>query len=150
MWFEFLKLDVKSSVHPMTNATVYDLVSTQLYLDHPQIFDVLEHIVIMAIVPIFNFIIVLVATSATVVQLKRVIVWRQRASTNVDGTEVKCYIFLKFLLLLLLALVVVGFLFILPLNLIISIPPPFVPSFLCCSFTSSPSSKLPSCHLPRM
>ena len=91
MWFEFLKLDVKTSVHPMTNATVYDLVSTKLYLDHPQVFDVLEHIVVMAIVPIFNFVIVVVATSATVVQLKRVIVWRQRASTNVDGTEVGCF-----------------------------------------------------------
>ena len=95
----------------MTNATVYDLVSTQLYLDHQQIFDVLEHIVVMAFVPIFNFVIVVIATSATVVQLKRVIVWRKRASTNVDGTEVKCYIFKQFLLLLLLALVVVGFLF---------------------------------------
>ena len=133
MQFEFLKLDVKTAVHPMTNATVYDLVSTQLYLDHQQIFDVLEHIVVMAFVPIFNFVIVVIATSATVVQLKRVIVWRKRASTNVDGTEVKCYIFKQFLLLLLLALVVVGFLFLscLLISLFLSpSPPTLFPVFL--------------------
>ena len=86
--FESLKLDVKLSVHPVTNATMYEMVSTQLYLDHPQVFDVLENIVIMAIIPITTFVVVVVATLATVVQLKRVIVWRQRASANVDGIEV--------------------------------------------------------------
>ena len=75
-------------IHPRTNVTMYDLVSTQLYHDHPQVFDVLENIVIMAIIPILTFVVVVVATTATVVQLKRVIDWRQRASTNVDGTEV--------------------------------------------------------------
>ena len=80
---------MKATVHPLTNATMYDLVSTQLYLDNPEIFDVLENIVIMAIIPIFTFVVVVVATSATVVQLKRVIVWRQRASAKVDGTEVR-------------------------------------------------------------
>ena len=75
-------------IHPGTNVTMYDLVSTQLYHDHPQVFDVLENIVIMAIIPILTFVVVVVATTATVVQLKRVIVWRQRASANVDGTEV--------------------------------------------------------------
>ena len=75
-------------IHPETNATRYDMVSTQLYHDHPQVFDVLESIVIMAVIPIFTFVVVVVATTATVVQLKRVIDWRQRASTNVDGTEV--------------------------------------------------------------
>ena len=79
-------------VHPEINATLYELVPTQLYLDHPHVFDVVENIVIMAIFPIFNFIVVVVATSATVVQLKRVIVWRQRTSTNVDGTEVGFYV----------------------------------------------------------
>ena len=67
---------------------MYELVSTQLYLDNPQVFDVLENIVIAAIIPVSNFVIVVVATSATVVQLKRVIVWRQKASANADGTEV--------------------------------------------------------------
>ena len=81
---------MKLSVHPETNVTLYDLVPTQLYLDNPQVFDAVENIVIMAIIPIFNLCIVVVATSVTVVQLKRVIVWRQRASTNVDGTEVGC------------------------------------------------------------
>ena len=66
---------------------MYDLVSTQLYLDHPQVFDVLENIVITAIIPISIFVVV-VATSATVVQLKRAITWRQRASANVDITQV--------------------------------------------------------------
>ena len=75
-------------VHTKTNVTVYDLVSTQLYHDHPQVFDVLENVVIMAVIPIFTFVVVVVATTATVVQLKRVIDWRQRASTNVAGTEV--------------------------------------------------------------
>ena len=79
---------MKQLVHPATNVTVYDMVSTQFYLDHPEVFDVLENIVIMTIIPISTFVVVVVATSATVVQLKRVIVWRQRASTNVDGTEV--------------------------------------------------------------
>ena len=78
------------SVHQETNASLYDLMPTQLYLDNPHVFDALENIVIMAIIPIFNLCIVVVATSATVVQLKRIIVWRQRASTNVDGTEVRC------------------------------------------------------------
>ena len=81
-------MDVKQNIHPVTNATVYDLVSTQLYLDNPQVSDVLENIVIMNIIPISTFVVVVVATSATVVQLKRVIVWRQRASTSADGTEV--------------------------------------------------------------
>ena len=70
---------------------MYDLVSTQLYLDHPQVFDVLENIVIMNVIPISTFVVVVVATSATVVQLKRVITWRQRASANVEGTEVVWY-----------------------------------------------------------
>ena len=81
---------MKLTVHPETNATMYELVPTQLYLDQPEVFDVLENIVIMSLIPIFTFVVVVVATSATVVQLKRVIVWRQRASTNVDGTEVWC------------------------------------------------------------
>ena len=82
---------VKQSVHPATNATTFDLVSTQLYLHNPGIFDVLENIVNMNIIPISTFVVVVVATSATVVQLKRVIVWRQGASANVDGTEVVCH-----------------------------------------------------------
>ena len=86
-----LKFDVQVSVNPVTNTTVYDIMSTQLYLDNSKFFDVLENIVIMAIIPIFTFVVVVVATSVTVVQLKRVIVWRQRASASVDGTEVECY-----------------------------------------------------------
>ena len=78
-------------VLPVINHTVYELVSTQLYLDNYQIFDVLENIVIMAIIPICSFVVVVVATAATVVQLKRAITWRQRASANVDGTEVARY-----------------------------------------------------------
>ena len=81
-------MEVKLLVFPETNITMYDLVPTPLYLDNPKIFDVMEHIVIMAIIPISTFAVVVVATSATVVQLKRVIVWRQKASTNADGTEV--------------------------------------------------------------
>ena len=92
IFFEPMKLDVKQTVHPETNVTMYDLVSTQLYHDHPQVFDVLENIVIMAVIPIFTFVVVVVATTATVVQLKRVIDWRQRASANVDGTEVWGYL----------------------------------------------------------
>ena len=80
---------MKATVHPLTKATLYDLVSTQLYLDNPEVFDVLENVVIMAIIPISTFVVVVVATSVTVVQLKRVIVWRQRASAKVDGTEVR-------------------------------------------------------------
>ena len=74
--------------HPVTNTRRYELVSTQLYLNHTQIFDVLENIVIMNVIPITTFVVVVIATSATVVQLKRIIVWRQRASTIADGTEV--------------------------------------------------------------
>ena len=84
-------MDVKAIVHPVTNTTVYDLVPTQLYLDHPEIFDILENVILMAVIPIFSYAAVVITTSATVVQLKRVIVWRQRASANVDGTEVWCY-----------------------------------------------------------
>ena len=79
---------MKASVHPETNVTEYGLVSTPLYLDHPQVFDVLENIVIMALIPISTFVVVIVATTATVVQLKRVIDWRQRASAKADDTEV--------------------------------------------------------------
>ena len=75
-------------VHPKTNVTVYQPVSSQFYHDYPQVFDVLENTVIMGLIPISLFVVVVVATTATVVQLKRVIDWRQRASTNVDGTEV--------------------------------------------------------------
>ena len=81
-------MDVKALVHPVTNITTYDLVSTRLYLDHPQVFDLLENIIIMAIIPISTFVVVVVATFATVVQLKRVMVWRQRATTSIDGVEV--------------------------------------------------------------
>ena len=83
-------MDVKLSVHTGNNATVYELVSTPLYKEHPHVFDVLENIVIMVIIPISTFVVVVVATFATVAQLKRVIVWRQRASANVDKTEVRC------------------------------------------------------------
>ena len=78
---------------------MYDLVSSQLYLDNAQVFDVLENIVIMAVILISTF--VVVATSATVVQLKRAITWRQRASANVSGTEVGCWRLLAGVLLLL-------------------------------------------------
>ena len=75
---------MKLTVHPETNATVFDLVSTRLYLDQPQVFEVLENVVIMAIIPIFTFAVVVIATSSTVIQLQRVIVWRQRASANAE------------------------------------------------------------------
>ena len=86
-----LKMEVKKSVHPVTNATVYNVVSSQLYLDSSQFFDVLENVVITATIPIFTFVVVVVATSVTVVQLNRVIVWRRTASARTDGTEVGCY-----------------------------------------------------------
>ena len=88
-----LKIDVQVSINTVTNTTVYDIVSTQLYLDNSQFFDVLENVVIMAIIPIFTFVVVVVATSITVVQLKRVILWRQRASASADGTEVLWHAF---------------------------------------------------------
>ena len=90
-------MDVKAIVHPVTNTTVYDLVPTQLYLDHPEVFDILENVILMAVIPIFSYTAVVITTSATVVQLKRVIVWRQRASANIDGTEVWCYWILSLL-----------------------------------------------------
>ena len=89
IWFECLKLEVKQLVHPGTNTTMYDLVSTQLYLDHPEVFDVLDNMVITTTIPITIFVVVVVTTSATVVQLKRLIVWRQRASANVNRSEVR-------------------------------------------------------------
>ena len=82
-------MKVEPTVHPVTNITLYNLAPTQLYLDHPQFFDVVENIIIMAIIPISTFIVVVVATSVTVVQLKRVILWRQGASASADGTEVE-------------------------------------------------------------
>ena len=78
-------------IHPETNITIYNLVSTHRYLDHPQFFDVVENVVIMAIIPISTFVVVVVATSVTVVQLKRVILWRQGASASADGTEVESF-----------------------------------------------------------
>jgi len=86
--FELSKMDVKKLVHPETNATMYDLVSTQLYLDNARVFDVLENIFIMAIIPVSTFVVVVVATSATVLQLKRVIVWRKKASSNSNDGKV--------------------------------------------------------------
>ena len=82
-------MEVEAMVHPETNITLYNLAPTQLYLDHPQFFDVVENIIIMAIIPISTFVVVVVATSVTVVQLKRVILWRQGASASADGTEVE-------------------------------------------------------------
>ena len=82
-------MKVEPTVHPVTNITIYNLAPTQLYLDHPQFFDVVENIIIMAIIPISTFAVVVVATTVTVVQLKRVILWRQGASASADGTEVK-------------------------------------------------------------
>lgn len=79
---------MKLLVDPKTNATVYELVPTRLFMDNPLVFDVMEHIVIMAIIPIFTFVVVVVATTLTVLQLKRVVVWRQRASTKVERKEV--------------------------------------------------------------
>ena len=76
-------------IHPETNITMYNLVSAQFYLDHHQFFDVVENVVIMAIIPISTFVVVVVATSVTVVQLKRIILWRKGASASADGTEVK-------------------------------------------------------------
>ena len=87
-----MKLAVKLVVHPETNVTMYDLASTQLYQHDPEVFDVLENMLIGTIIPVVTFVVVVVATTATVVQLKRVIDWRQRASTNVDGTEVWSYL----------------------------------------------------------
>ena len=83
-------MDAKLVVHPETNVTTYDLVATQLY--HPEVFDLLDNMLIGTIIPIVTFVVVVVATTATVVQLKRVIDWRQRASANVDGTEVWSYL----------------------------------------------------------
>ena len=85
-----MQLDVKLTVHPETNVTMYELVSTQLYRDNPHVFDDLRNTVITSLIPISTFVVVVVATSATVVQLKRAITWRQRASTSPEGTEVGC------------------------------------------------------------
>ena len=63
--------------------------STQLYLDHTEVFDALQNIVILAVIPVVTFVVVVVATSALVVQLRRVIAWRRSASTTVGGTEVR-------------------------------------------------------------
>ena len=79
---------MKLLVDPKTNATVYELVPTRLFMDNPLVFDVMEHIVIMAIIPILTLVVVVVATTLTVLQLKRVVVWRQRASTKVERKEV--------------------------------------------------------------
>ena len=56
---------------------MYNLVSTQLYLDHAPVFHVVNNIVIIAISPISTFVVVVVATFVTVVQLGRVIVCTQ-------------------------------------------------------------------------
>ena len=88
MLFERFQVNVKELFQLETNATVYDLVSTRFYLDYPEVFDVLENIVTTSLIPIFTFVIVVVATIATVLQLKLVIVWRQRASTKIEGRKV--------------------------------------------------------------
>ena len=84
-------MNVEATVHPETNTTMYNLVPKQLYLDNPQFFDIVENVVIMALIPIFTFVIVVVATSVTVVQLKRVIVWRLKAGPRVERTEVESH-----------------------------------------------------------
>ena len=84
-----MKLEVKAVVQSETNDTMYRMVSTQLYQENSRVFDGLDELIAVGL-PICNFVIVAVATSATVVQLKRVIAWRQGASANADGTEVVC------------------------------------------------------------
>ena len=84
-------MNVEATVHPETNTTMYNLVPKQLYLNNPQFFDVVENVVIMALIPIFTFVIVVVATSVTVVQLKCVIVWRLKAGPRVERTEVESH-----------------------------------------------------------
>ena len=83
------KLQVKAVVQPETNDTMYKMVSTQLYQENSRVFDGLDELIAVGL-PICNFVVVVVATSATVVQLKRVIAWRQGASASADGTEVRC------------------------------------------------------------
>ena len=64
------------------------------YLHHPHFFHVVKNIVIIDTSPISTFVVVVVvvvATSVTVVQLGRVIFWRQRASASVEGTEVESH-----------------------------------------------------------
>ena len=63
-------MKVEPTVHQETNIAMY-------YLDHPHFFDVVENIVIITISPISTFVVVVVATSVTVVQLGRVIIWKQ-------------------------------------------------------------------------
>ena len=63
-------MKVEPTVHTETSIAVYNL-------DHPHFFDVVENIIIIAISPISTFVVVVVATSVTVVQLGRVIIWKQ-------------------------------------------------------------------------
>ena len=75
---------MEPTVHPETNIAMYNLASTQLS-GAPHFFDVVKNnffhvvknIVIIDISPISTFVVVVVATSVTVVQLGRVIVCTQ-------------------------------------------------------------------------
>nr|KAG5709228.1 hypothetical protein BaRGS_017980 [Batillaria attramentaria] len=79
-----LQMYVGDGVAPVSNRTTYRLRSTRLYLDNRLLFDFLENTVIMAVIPFLTFIVVVVATTVTVIQLKRAISWRKKSTAGAD------------------------------------------------------------------
>ncbi|XP_076464107.1 uncharacterized protein LOC143296183 [Babylonia areolata] len=79
-----LKLDVRLVTDSLTNLSEYRLVSSAMYARNAALFDVIEHAIVMNGVPLMSVVVVGVCTCITIVQLKRVIVWRKNASSAVS------------------------------------------------------------------
>ena len=80
-----LKVDVQLVNDFVTNTSEYKLVPSVLYLDDPVVFDVIEMTIVMNVIPLFNFVVVGLATIVTVVQLRRMMAWRSNTSTAKDS-----------------------------------------------------------------
>ena len=80
-----LKVNVQKVTSPFTNASDYKLVLSEMYRDNPVLFDTIEKTFVSNVVPLFNFVVVGLATIVTVVQLRRMIAWRSNTSTAKDS-----------------------------------------------------------------
>ena len=59
----------------MTNATLYGMVSSQFHTENLHVFDVLENIVVLVVIPISTFVVVDVATMSIALGIAGVIMY---------------------------------------------------------------------------
>ncbi|XP_025101169.1 probable G-protein coupled receptor 32 [Pomacea canaliculata] len=92
-----LKLSVASVPRANSNQVDYKLGVTKLYLQNQYVFDIVENTIIMTVIPFTTYIVVVLATAVTVVQLNRALAWRQMWGSSVSSSTARQTLLVKML-----------------------------------------------------